>query len=204
MTIAPVAAPDDLLDLPVGALLEQLATEAPSPGGGAVAAVTTAMSAGLVAMVARASPAWEEAAGTAAQAERLRKRAAPLAAANAAAYEEALAALALPDRVEAEVRSWTIAEAVGRAAELPLTIAAVAADVALLAAHAAERGDAALRPDAAIAAVLAEAAARGAAQLVEINLTTTEDDERVVRSSAYAETAAVAAARALASAREGP
>ena len=199
-----MAAPDDLLDLPLSTLLEQLATDVPSPGGGAVTAVATAMSAGLVAMVARASSGWDEAAGTAAQAERLRTRVAPLAAANAAAYEEALVALALPEHVEPEVRSRTIGEAVSRAAELPLAIGAAAADVALLAAHAAERGEPALRPDAAVAAVLAEAAARGACHLVEINLTTTADDERVVHGRASADTAGAAAARALASAREAP
>ncbi|MBD0348391.1 MAG: cyclodeaminase/cyclohydrolase family protein [Thermoleophilia bacterium] len=199
-----MAASDDLLALPLGGLLEQLATDAPAPGGGAVAALVTAMSAGLVAMVARASRGWDEAAGTAAQAERLRTRVAPLAAANAQAYEEALAALALPEEIEPEVRGGAIGDALGRAADLPLRIAAAAADVALLAAHAAERGEPALRPDAAVAALLAEAAARSAAQLVEINLTTTEADDRVIRSRGFAETAAGAAARALTSAREAP
>ena len=170
-------------------------------GGGALAARVVALSAGVVASVARASGDWNQAAGAAAQAERLRARAAALGAANTAAFEHALATLALPDRLEPEARSVAIADALTRAAELPERIAAVAADVALLAAHAAEAAEPALRVDAAVAAALADGAARGAVQLVEVNLTTTAGDERLLRARALAATAGDAAARALASAR---
>ena len=54
-------------------------------------------------------------------------------------------------------------------------------DVAALAAVVAERGEQALRADAVAAALLAEAAARAAATLVEVNLGTTSSDERVAR-----------------------
>ncbi len=199
-----VTANDELLELPVGDLLERLASDLPTPGGGAVAALAAAMAAGLVAMVARATVGWEDAAGVAAQAHILRARVAPLAAENAAAYEFALASFALPDELEAEVRGRAIGDAVARAAELPLRIAAAASDVALLAAYVAHRGEPALRADAAVAAVLAEAAARSAAHLVEVNLTTTEDDERVVRARGYAAAAGEAARGALVSAAGAP
>ncbi|MFN2470933.1 MAG: cyclodeaminase/cyclohydrolase family protein [Gaiellaceae bacterium] len=185
-----------------GDLLESLAVGAHPPGGGALAALTAATAADLVAMVARASVDWDEAGGVVAQADTLRRRAVPLAAANAEAWEAALAALALPERLEPEVRSAAIRDALARAADLPLNIAATAADVALLAEHAVERGEPALRSDAAVAAVLAHGAARACAHLVAVNLTTTGDDERVRRGRALAETAAGAAARALASAAE--
>jgi formiminotetrahydrofolate cyclodeaminase len=199
-----VAASDTLLDLPVAELLEQLASEAPAPGGGAVSALSAAMAAGLIAMVARASPDWPGANGSEAQALALRTRLAPLAAENAAAYEGAIAALALPESMAPDARGLAIGTALGRAAETPLRIAAAAADVALLAAHAAEYGEAALRPDAAAAALLAEGAARAACHLVEINLTTTDTDQRVLSAQAFVRTAADGATRALESARAAP
>jgi formiminotetrahydrofolate cyclodeaminase len=90
------------------------------------------MGAALLAKVARASTGWPEASSVIAQAERLRKRTAPLAQRDAEAYEQALAALHLPDQLEPEVRSLAIGQVVGRAAEVPLVIAEAGADVATL------------------------------------------------------------------------
>ncbi len=198
------ASPDDLLALPLADLLERLSSDAPAPGAGAVGALAAAMAAGLVGMVAGGSSQWPGAAGAEAQATRLRTRLAPLAAVNAEAYALALEALSAPDERPADVRGAAIRDALGRAAETPLLIAAAAADVALLGAHAAEYGDAALRPDAAAASVLAEAAARAACLLVEVNLTTSEGDERLLAAQAYVRTAADASSRALDSARSAP
>jgi methenyltetrahydrofolate cyclohydrolase len=198
------AASDDLLELPVEELLERLASETPTPGAGAVAALTAAMAAGLVGMVASASPEWSENAGATAQAQALRRRLGPLAAANAEAYQAALVSLALSDEVAPDVRSFSIQEALGRAGEEPLRIAGAAADVALLAAEVAERCEPALRPDVTVAAVLAGGSARAAAHLVEINLTTTDDDPRVIGARALASDASYAATRLLDSAAAEP
>ena len=190
-------APEDLLELPVARLLDRLASQAPTPGAGAVAALTAGMAAGLVGMVASASAAWNEAAAVAAQAQALRRRLGPLAAANAEAYESALASLALPENLDPEVRSFKIVSALGRAADTPLMIAAAATDVALLAEEAAGRCEPALRPDATAAAVLAASAARASAHLVEVNLTTTAGDERVIAARMLAESASDTARRLL-------
>src|SRR5919204_5106230 len=198
------AAFEDLLELPVEELLERLASEAPTPGAGAVAALTAAMAAGLVGMVASASPEWGESRAANAQAQALRRRLGPLAAANAEAYQLALESLTLPEDMAPEVRSFTIQQALGRAAAEPLRIAAAAADVALLAAEVAERCEPALRPDATVAAVLAGGSARAAAHLVEINLTTTAEDPRVVNAQAIAAAASETAVRLLDSAAEEP
>src|SRR5919108_1434865 len=90
------AAFEDLLELPVDELLERLASEAPTPGAGAVAALNAAMAAGLVGMVASASGAWAESRAATAQAQALRRRLRPLAAANAEAYQPSLESPALP------------------------------------------------------------------------------------------------------------
>jgi methenyltetrahydrofolate cyclohydrolase len=187
---------DELLDVPVRRLLDRVTSELPTPGSGSIAAVVTALAAGLVETVARGSVDLD-ARGLAAQAKTLRERVEPLAQRDAEAYEQALVALRLPESLEAEVRSDTIGRSLAYAAEIPLAIALIAADVADAAAVAAECGDASTCADASVAAVLAEGAARGAAHLVEINLTTSAEDERVLRARRAAETAADAAKRAL-------
>ena len=58
-------------------------------------------------------------------------------------------------------------------------MADAAGDVGELAAHAAERSDWSARPDAASAALLAEAAVATAALLVRVNLTVLPDDDRL-------------------------
>jgi formiminotetrahydrofolate cyclodeaminase len=167
-----------------------IAAETPAPGGGSVAAVVTAYAASLAAMAARFSTEqWEDAAGAVAQAEALRSRVLPLADEDASAYESYLRALHLPRELEPEVRDAAIGEALSRAADVPLAIAESALDVASLAAELAERGSPNLRGDAATAALLAEAAVRATANLVEINLATREGDERVERARELVEMA---------------
>lgn len=190
---------EDLLELPVNAFLDSLAAEEPAPAGGSGAAVAVAMGAALLAKVARASTGWPEASSVIAQAERLRKRTAPLAQRDAEAYEQALAALHLPDQLEPEVRSLAIGQVVGRAAEVPLVIAEAGADVATLAVLVADRGVADRRGDAVAAALLAESGARAAANLVAVNLTMRPEDERVHRAKGLAQVASAAARTALTS-----
>jgi formiminotetrahydrofolate cyclodeaminase len=188
---------DELLDVPVRQLLERVTAESPAPGGGSIAALVVALAAGLVETVARASAGWADARGLAAQAKTLRERVEPLAQRDAEAYEEALVALRLPDALEPEVRRETIERSLSEAAEVPLAIAVIAADVADVAATAADCADPSTCADASVAAVLAEGAARGAAHLVAINLTTSAGDDRVLRARRAAEAAADAAKRAL-------
>ena len=79
-------------------------------------------------------------------------------------------------------------------------IAEAAGDVALLAALVAEIAPGAQRADAAGAAILAEGAARAAAQLVDVNLAARPGDERHAR--AHEAVAAAAAASASLGGRE--
>jgi formiminotetrahydrofolate cyclodeaminase len=182
--------PGPYLELTADEFLDRLAAPEPGPGGSAVAALTLAYAAGLVTMVARRSfESWDGAAGAAAQAQALRRRAAQLVDPSAEVWIEALAALeAKSPELEAKLR---------RSVELPLEIADVGADVARLAALVAERGDGTYRSDAASAAVLAEAAVRVAEKLVAVNLTIGRTDEMLQRARGSAETARAAAAKAL-------
>jgi formiminotetrahydrofolate cyclodeaminase len=182
--------PSRYLELTVAEFLERLSAPEPGPGGGSVAALTLAQAAALVTMVSRRSRgSWSGAAGAGAQARALRRRAIDLVESDAEAWADALAALESPDRA--------LEEKLGRAAEVPLQIGDLAADVASLAALVAERCEGTYRGDAATAALLAHASARAAEKLVAINLAIGPSDDRRERASAAAAAAAAAAARAL-------
>lgn len=190
-------------DLPFEELLDSIAAETPAPGGGSAAAFTTEMAACLAAMTARfAKGHWDGAAGALAQAEALRHRAAPLAEEDAIAYENVLTAMRMPKELEPEVRNSLIGETLSRAADAPLEIAECAADVAALAAEIAVSGNPNVRGDAAAAAALAAASTHVAANLVEVNLATTEADERIDRARGLVQSADGAARRALGAAAE--
>jgi methenyltetrahydrofolate cyclohydrolase len=177
------------LDARFEQLLDEIAAETPAPGGGSVSALVAAVAAGLVAMAARYSKQqWDGAGDAAGRAEQLRAHVAPLADADAAAYEEVLTAMRLPRHLEPEVRNEAIEHALSRAA-----------DIAELGALVAENGNPNLRGDAVAGVLFAEAAVRAAANLVEVNLGAT-DDARLTRAKELATQARVATARALAAA----
>jgi methenyltetrahydrofolate cyclohydrolase len=171
-------------------LAERISSEEAVPGSGWVAGVSAALAAALVAKSAARSEGWGEAEGARAQAIDLRDRLLALAQQDALAYERALTSL--------ERRDSGLARALARAAEVPLAIGEAATDAAMLAAEAAERADGAAKADAAAAACLAAGAAQAASRLVEINLSTLADDDRLTRARLAAEAASDAAQRALA------
>jgi methenyltetrahydrofolate cyclohydrolase len=187
-----------LHDLSVRGLLDEAASESPTPGGGALAALTGALAAGLVEMAARNSPEWALRGAAIAQAKVLRERLAELAPLNDEVYEHALAALRLPAAVAGDSRNELIGSSLERAAAFPLAIAEAASNVAELAAVVSEDGSPAARADATAAAMLALGATRAAAHLVEINLGVGEQDERLDRATRLAADAAAASARTLA------
>ena len=188
-----------MLELRLDEFLEEIAGDRLTPGGGSLAAVVTAASAGLLAKVARASTdEWGDAAGAVAQAESLRARAEPLAQLSADQYENAVVSLANAGAEAPERRDFAVGRAYARAAEPPMRIVETATDVAELAVAVAKNGEASLRADAATAAVLAAAAARAASELVAVNLTAGSTDEHVGRARKLAGLAARAAEEAFA------
>jgi formiminotetrahydrofolate cyclodeaminase len=187
----------------ITAFADDLDERGAEPISGAVAALVTALAASLAAAAAdRSRVDWDEAGGVRAQAQALRRRAVELAERDAVAY--ALAREAFAQRGDAtqptaaandqQERDWRLGDAVERAAEPPLQLAATAADVAELARGIADRGAGDVRADALIAAGLAAAAARAAAHLVRINLVVGGDQQPAALAQSYAETAAIAAA----------
>ena len=94
-------------------------------------------------------------------------------------------------------RNTLIGETLSRAADIPLLIAETAADVAELASEIAVQGNPNLRGDAAAASLLAASAVRVAANLVEINLSTVEGEDRIERARTLIAGAEKAAKRAV-------
>jgi len=191
------------LDHDLGRFLDLVASRAPAPGGGTVAAIAVSLAAGLVAMAARFSTSQLDSGDQLADdADRLRARAAGLADTDAEAYGAVLEAVASKrENAPAESRE-RIRAAWLRAAEVPLEIAEIGAEIARLAALLAVEGNPNLRGDAATALLLSEAAVRSAAQLVAINVEAGNveaggcDEELVRRAERSADVARDASRRA--------
>lgn len=146
-----------------------MAARTPAPGGGSAAAWALALAAALVEMAAAFSDR-EVAADLRAQALTLADR-------ELSAYGPVLEASRLPK--DDPARSERLGAALSAAADSPLEIARLAAEVEGLARDLAARGNRTLEGDANTAAELAGAARRAAARLVEINLSARPDDPRL-------------------------
>jgi formiminotetrahydrofolate cyclodeaminase len=184
-----------LTGLSLPALLEELAAPREVPGAGSALAVALATAAAVVQMAARLSPdSWPDAAGVAAQAESLRERAVRLVDDDADAYRRALEArVAADETAKPEQRDWSLGQITAAAAEPPLALARLAADLVELCAAAGDRVELRVRPDVVAAAVIAAAVARGARELVAVNLTALPDDPRVKEATKLAAVAEAAA-----------
>jgi formiminotetrahydrofolate cyclodeaminase len=172
-----------LADRPFKDLLEDVAAERAAPGGGCSAAWSCALAAGLVEMSAAftvAQPRYAERhprmTEIQARAHDLRARVMVIAEEELHAYEPVLDALRLP--ADDPGRPERLDAALSAAARSPLAVAQAAAEVAELAAEAARTGNLHLQGDAVTGALLAEAACRAAARLVEINLARRPGDGR--------------------------
>jgi len=189
-----------LTELSLTALLEELAAPRPVPAAGSALAAALAAAAAVAQKAARlSSGSWSGAVGAAAQAESLRERALGLVDEDAEAYRRALEAQERPAAdASAERRDYALGRALADAAEPPLRLARLAADVAELCAAVAASGEPRVQADAAAASAIAAGVARGARELVAVNLTAAAGDSRVAeadRLAADAQTAATTAGR---------
>jgi formiminotetrahydrofolate cyclodeaminase len=186
----------DYLDLPLGEFLDRVASDGPAPGGGSVAAIAVALAAGLAGMAARLSTSQlADAPDLADQADASRRKAAPLAKADAESYGLVLDAYREPDP---ETRTARVRDALSGAADVPLAVAEVGSEVAGVAARLVEEGNPNLQGDAITAVLLSEAGVRAAVRLVGINLSTADiDDDRLGRANDLVDTAAATVRRAM-------
>lgn len=177
-------------ELSVGAFIGQLASDAPTPGGGSASALAGAIGAALVQMVVALTTGRAEAAEVQDDLRELGLAAAgfqsellQLVEIDAAAYGSVVAARRLPrgtDR-ERQLRHAQIDAAVREATRAPLTIAERAEAVLKLAERLAPIGSRNAISDVGVAGLLAAAALRGAALNVRINLPSLPEDEPLRR-----------------------
>lgn len=185
--------------------LAALGSAEPAPGGGAAAAVGAAIAAGLVEMVTNLTAGRPRFAEYEADTVRIRDRvgvlraeALGLADRDAEAFRSLLAAYKLPR--DDPRRAGAVREATVAAAEAPLAVAEVAAEVVLLASQLPGRSNPTVLSDVAVAASTAAAALESAAVNVEINLSALAGDDRrtALSDRLAAATAQVVPARELA------
>jgi glutamate formiminotransferase len=175
-----------LVDLGLGAFVEETASESPAPGGGSVAAAVGALGAALGTMVANLSShrrgwesRWKEFSdwaekGKAAHAELTR-----LVDEDTAAFEVLMSAFGLPkgSPAEASARQRAIQDATRGAIEVPLRVMEVALGSMEVIEAMARTGMESSVSDAGVGALCARAAVRGAALNVRINARTLSDRE---------------------------
>jgi glutamate formiminotransferase/formiminotetrahydrofolate cyclodeaminase len=171
----------------MSAFVASVASPTPAPGGGSVSAHVGTLAAALTQMVAGLTVGRKKYAAVEADMRELAMRAVALGneltglvERDATAYGAVTAAYKLPKEPEAAAasRERAITDALLGAARVPLETARACAAVAELAEIAATKGNPNTVSDAAVAALLAEAACRGAIYNVRINLAEIGDKSR--------------------------
>lgn len=171
---------------PVYHFLDDLASSAPTPGGGSASAFTAAEAAALTAMVARLTVGKKKYADVNAEMQKLIEQAEDLRAQltsaideDASAFKAVMQSYKLPkeDENQKKVRSEEIAAATLEAARVPLRTAKLALKVMRLAELAAQKGNTNAITDAWSAVSMAHAAISAAGANVRINLASMKNNQ---------------------------
>ena len=177
-------------DLTIRDFMKVLSDGTPTPGGGSVAALSGAMSAALIAMVARLTRgnkkfegAWPDMEETLGKVEPLGRRLLELSDEDSSAYNEVIAAFRLPkeDDAQKKRRREAVQKAFQNAALVPLEGLKNLLALSRAAGIAVEKGNPSSITDAGVGLQLIRAAAVGVAYNIRINLTSLEDTAFVSR-----------------------
>jgi formiminotetrahydrofolate cyclodeaminase len=169
---------------PLETFLDELASGAPTPGGGSAAAIMGAMGAALVSMVCNVTLGKKgheaveaEMKSVRDESEKLRLRLTALVAEDVAAFDALMAAYRLPKSSEDDKsqRAAAIQSSLRGATETPLACARACAEVVALSRRAGEKGYAGVISDAGVGVLAANTALRSAALNVYINAPSLKD-----------------------------
>ena len=182
-----------LTEKSVVTFLDELASSAPAPGGGSVAALSGALGAALISMVCNLTvgkkkydAVQEDITALLAQSEALRKELVELLEADVEVYTEVSRAMKMPRATEEEKAARTAAmqKALKAATDVPMQVAEACVEVMDLCRPAAEKGNVNAVSDAGVAVLMAEAGLRSAALNVLINLAWIKEEAFVVENRA--------------------
>ena len=169
---------------PLETFLDELASGAPTPGGGSAAAVIGAMGAALISMVCNVTLGKKGHEAVEAEmrsvrdaSERLRAQLTSMVADDIAAFDGLMAAYRLPKANDEDKlrRADAIQSTLRAATETPLACARACAQVVALSRRAGEKGYAGVISDAGVGVLAANAALRSAALNVYINAPSLKD-----------------------------
>jgi glutamate formiminotransferase / formiminotetrahydrofolate cyclodeaminase len=173
-----------LVNMTLQTFADTTASESPAPGGGSVAAYLGALGAALATMVANLSASkrgwderWAEFSAQAERGQQLKDALLRLVDEDTAAFNQVMAAFALPkgNDDEKKARTAAIQAATRRAIEVPLQTMRLAADILPLAENMVRTGNPNSITDAGVGAICARSAVLGAYFNVKINLTSLHD-----------------------------
>jgi methenyltetrahydrofolate cyclohydrolase len=175
-----------IINEPLQNFLDKLASSAPTPGGGSVAALTGSLGAGLVTMVSCLTTGKEKFKDVQPQIDNLMKNSEKLRGELQALIQKDIDVFgslslvyAMPKNSDAEkaARTAKMQEVLKKACQVPFEIGEKALEVAKLAKTAAEIGNPGAVSDAGVAVLLANCCAQSAALNVKINVNSIKDTE---------------------------
>lgn len=178
----------DISSLSINEFLEDLGSSSPTPGGGSASALCASIASRLTQMVAsltigrpRFEKVQEEMTQAVEKGKILSGKFLDLAMKDSEAYDLFMKALSLPkdDEQEKARRKNSMQEALKRSTLVPLQTLELAKELVANSLVVAEKGNPNAITDAGVSALLADAAARGAAMNVKINLASIEDESFV-------------------------
>lgn len=175
-------------DKSIQQFLDELASKAPTPGGGSAAAIMGAMGAALVGMVCNLTigkknyeAVEDEMKATLAAAEDVRARLTDMIRADVTVFDQVMGAYGLPKDTEEQkqARTGAIQLALKAATDVPLDCARACAEVIRLSRVVAEKGNKNVVSDAGVAVLAGHGALKSAALNVFVNAAAIKDESFV-------------------------
>jgi len=176
---------DDLVNLTISEFCDELSTDSPAPGGGSVAALCSAMSGALSAMVSNLTfskkgyeKVWDEVKELSEIGQTIKERSLIAIDKDTQAFYDMMDAARLPKKTDEDkkIRADAIQDATKKAIRVPLETLEIALEAAKLATQISKIGNTNALSDAGVAAITANAAAKSAYLNVKINMSSIEDE----------------------------